>query len=73
MKIDRKELSEYAYFGVLFSFIFCGVGRYMVFSSVKETEGTSELFLEGYMRVIAAGLVAYFFSLFICQFCEYAC
>jgi high-affinity iron transporter len=60
VKINRKELSKYVYTGVICGCIVCAVGGYIVFSSFKETEESSEVFLEGYMRVIASGLIAYF-------------
>ncbi|MFT8323277.1 MAG: FTR1 family protein [Bacillus sp. (in: firmicutes)] len=62
IKMDRKSLSKYVHFGVVFGFIVCAVGGYIVFSFFKEIEESSEVFLGGYMKLIAAGLIAYFLT-----------
>ena len=59
-KIERKELSKYVLLGALFGFIVSVIGGYISFHVFHGMGEASEALFEGWMRILAAGLIAYF-------------
>ncbi|MBE3569570.1 MAG: FTR1 family protein [Bacillales bacterium] len=60
MKMNQKQLSKSVYMGAISGlFISVAVG-FIAFYTVENLEESSEVLLEGVMRVLAAALIAYF-------------
>lgn len=60
VKIDRKELSKYVLFGALSGLIVSAVGGYISFNALQGMEEDVKELFEGWMQIVAAGLIAYF-------------
>lgn len=60
VKINRKELSKYVLLGALVGLIVSALGGYTSFHALQETEEATKELFEGWMQILAAGLIAYF-------------
>lgn len=60
VKIDRKELSKYVLLGALSGLIVSALGGYISFNALQGMEEANMELFEGWMRLLAAGLIAYF-------------
>jgi high-affinity iron transporter len=59
-KINQKALSKIVLVGAISGFFISVAGGFLAFYMVQNLEDSSEVLLEGVMRVIAAAFIAYF-------------